>query len=198
MISQARDKLLEMLDNAGEHNRSRKILFAVAGILFLLVVFQFGWNRFTAMEQNLEEQIELKTVQLENQRRIVEQSESYRRTNQELKDLREEIVSTKLLQGDTPALAEAKLQNMVNSIAKDTQVNVLSMRMLPRKKENIFTILQIGINGRAEIDSIQDFLIQIEQEERFMYVSELEIKIVNRREERYFNFSAQITALAYV
>jgi formaldehyde-activating enzyme involved in methanogenesis len=150
------------------------------------------------MEQNLEEQIELKTVQLENQRRIVEQSESYRRTNQELKDLREEIVSTKLLQGDTPALAEAKLQNMVNSIAKDTQVNVLSMRMLPRKKENIFTILQIGINGRAEIDSIQDFLIQIEQEERFMYVSELEIKIVNRREERYFNFSAQITALAYV
>ena len=199
MISQIGGRIREVFGNtAGDHPGSRKILLAMAGMLLLLVVVQFGWNKFRSLEQSLEEQIDLKTVQFEKQKRIVKQSDAYRQTNQELKELRKEVVSTKLLQGDTPALAEAKLQNLINTLAKDTQVNILSMRMLPRKKENTITNLQIGINGRAEIDAIQEFLTMIEQDERFMYVSELEIKIVNRREERYFNLSAQITAMAFI
>lgn len=185
-------------DKVGEQSAMRKILIAVAGILFILVLFQTGWNKYTSLQQDLEDQIDLKAVQLEKQKRIVEQSQEYLQANQELKEFREQIVSTRLLQGDTPALAEAKLQNLINEIAQEYNVNILSMRMLNRESENIFTILQIGINGRAEIGAIKDFLAQIEQEERFMFISELEIKIVNRREERYFNLSAQIAAMAYV
>lgn len=182
----------------GEQSTVRKILIFVAGLLLILVLVQTGWSKYTSLQQSLEDQIDLKAVQLEKQKRIVEKSQTYLETNQELKQLREKIVRTNLLQGDTPALAEAKLQNLINKVAKDFDVNILSMRMLPRKSESTFTILQIGINGRAEIGSIKDFLAQVEGDERFMYIPELEIKIVNRREKRYFNFSAQIAALAYV
>ncbi len=182
----------------GEFGNGRKILVAVAGILFILVVVQAGWNKYASVQQRLEEEIDLKAVQLEKQKRIVKQSQVYVQTNQDLKDLRQEIVSTKLLQGDTPALADAKLQNLINQIAQDYEVNILSMRMLPRKRESFFTVLQIGISGRSEIGSIKDFVAQIKREERFMYISELEIKIVNRREKRYFNFNAHIAVLAYV
>ncbi|MFW5906373.1 MAG: type II secretion system protein GspM [Desulfobia sp.] len=193
------EKLHQILgDKVGEQSPMRKMLIAVAGILFILVLSQTGWNKYTSLQQDLEDQIDLMAVQLEKQKRIVEQSQANLQANQELKELREQIVSTRLLQGDTPALAEAKLQNLINDIAQEYNVNILSMRMLPRKSENTFSILQIGINGRAEIGAIKDFLSQIEQDERFMYISELEIKIVNRREERFFNLSAQIAALAYV
>lgn len=185
-------------DKIGEQSAMRKILIAVAGILFILVLFQTGWNKYTSLQQDLEDRIDLMAVQLEKQKRIVKQSREYMQANQELKEFREQTLQTRLLQGDTPALAEAKLQNLINEIAQEYNVNILSMRMLPRKSENIFDILQIGINGRAEIGAIKDFLAQIEQDEKFMYISELEIKIVNRREERYFNLSAQIAALAYV
>ncbi len=193
------EKLHRILgDKVGEQSPMRKMLIAVAGILFILVLSQTGWNKYTSLQQDLEDQIDLMAVQLEKQKRIVEQSQAYLQANQELKELREQTVSTRLLQGDTPSLAEAKLQNLINEIAQEYNVNILSMRMLSRKSENIFSILQIGINGRAEIGAIKDFLVQIEQDERFMYISELEIKIVNRREERFFNLSAQIAALAYV
>lgn len=185
-------------DKVGEQSPMRKMLIAVAGILFILVMFQTGWNKYTSLQQDLEDQVDLMAVKLEKQKRIVEQSQAYLRANQELKEFRKQIVSTRLLQGDTLALAEAKLQDLINEIAQEYNVNILSMRMLPRKSENIFSILQIGINGRAEIGAIKDFLAQIERDERFIYISELEIKIVNRREKRYFNLSAQITAMAYV
>jgi len=193
------EKLRHILgDKGGPHSPVRKLLIVVAGLLVFLVFLQTGWNRYTALQQNLEDQVDLKAVQLEKQERIVKQSQNYLETNQELKKLRQQVVTTHLLQGDTPALAEAKLQNLINEFAKEYDVNIVSMRMLPRKSENIFTILQIGISGRAEIGAIQDFLAHIEGDERFMYITELEIKIVNRREKRYFNLSAQIAALADV
>ena len=176
----------------------RKVLIVTAGFLLILVVVQAGWNRYWAVRQSLEQEIELLTVKLEKQKRLVEQSQVYLHTNQELKDLQQEIVNTKFVQGDTPALAEAKLQNLINRMAEDYEVSIVSMRMLPRQKESFFTVLHMGISGRSEIGSIKDFIAHIEREERFMYISKLEIKIVNRREERYFNFSVQIAALASV
>ncbi len=199
MISAVKDRLYQFLGGGkGELPGLRKVLIGVAGILLALVLFQTAWDKYTSFKQGLQERIDLKAVQLEKQRRILEQSQGYRQKNKELKELREETVQTRLLQGDTPALAEAKLQNVINELAKNSQVNILSMRMLARKVENSFTILQIGINGRAEIGAIKDFLAQIELEERYMYITELEIKIVNRREKRYFNLSTQVAALASI
>ena len=179
-------------------NRSRKILIAIAGVLLFLVLLESGWAKYTALRQDLETEIELKSMELEKQLRIVGQRQTYEQKNTQLKELKQEIANTRLLQGETPALAEAKLQNLVNEFAQDTKVNIMSMRMLPRKKENMFTALTVGINGRAEIGAIKDFLYQLAQVPQFVHVLELEIKIVNRREERYFNISAQITALAQV
>ena len=176
----------------------RKVLIAVAGLLCVAVVFQAGWNRYTAMTQELDSQIELKELQLERQLRIIEQSRFYREKNQKMKELQNNVVQNKMLQGDTPALAEAKLQNLVNDLAQKTKVNILSMRMLPRKMENTFSILRIGINGRAEIGSIKNFLRAMAHENTYMQVHELDIKIMNRREQRYFNISTQITALAHI
>lgn len=199
MMGKKRARLDQLLGQAGgEPGNGRKILLVSAALLFLVVVVQAGWNRYSAVQRNLEQEIDLLTVQLEKQKRIVEQSQVYRQTNQELKDLRQEIVSTKLIQGDTPALAEAKLQNLITNMAKDYEVNILSMRMLPRERERFFTVVHMGISGRSEIKAIKDFVAHIEHEERFISISKLEIKIVNRREERYFNFSAQIEALASI
>ena len=199
MMGKKKARLDQLLGQAGgEPGNGRKILLVSAGLLLLVVAAQAGWSRYSAVQRNLEQEIDLLTVQLEKQKRIVEQSQVYRQTNQELKDLRQEIVSTKLIQGDTPALAEAKLQNLITNMAKDYEVNILSMRMLPREKERFFTVVHMGISGRSEIKAIKDFVAHIEHEERFISISKLEIKIVNRREERYFNFSAQIEALASI
>ncbi|MFO7803037.1 MAG: type II secretion system protein GspM [Desulfovermiculus sp.] len=199
MMGKKRARLDQFLGQAGgEPGNGRRILLVSAGLLLLVVAAQAGWSRYSAVQRNLEQEIDLLTVQLEKQKRIVEQSQVYRQTNQELKDLRQEIVSTKLIQGDTPALAEAKLQNLITKTAQDYEVNILSMRMLPRERERFFTVVHMGINGRSEIKAIKDFVAHIEHEERFISISKLEIKIVNRREERYFNFSAQIKALASI
>ena len=174
----------------------RNVLILAALILLVAVLGRVAWNSYHSLHEQLKNRIDIKTLKYENQQRLLALGDEFTSFQQALKGFQDSTLQKKFIQGETPALAEVKFQNMINSVAKDTNVNILSVRMLPRKREGKLSRLNMGINCRAEITSITDFLERLKNEDTFIDFDKVEIKIVNRREERFFNFSAQMTALS--
>ncbi len=177
-------------------NRLRISLFLLAGLLFVLVIVQMGWKSYTSYKQDLENQIELKKMQYKKLAKIVASSKQYKELNNSLRELRQELINKKLIKAGTLTLAEVDFQNIINELAQKSQVNIVSMRMLPRGKTEKMQTIKIGINCRAEIGSIKEFFIKVYQNPKFIFFEQFEIKIVNRRERRFYNFNAQLTAWA--
>ncbi|HMB31012.1 MAG TPA: type II secretion system protein GspM [Desulfohalobiaceae bacterium] len=193
------DKLLELKDSLKLLSYSKKanlriLLFGFAGLLFVIVVFRTAWNVYWQYSKEFQHQIELKQIQYERLARILEKKGQYASMNKALRGYKEELVSKRFVQGETQTLAEAKFQNIVNGLANETEINILSMRVLPSKRYDNLQSLRLGINCRAEIGAINEFIVKIYENKRFIFFDQLEIKIVHRREHRYYNFNAELSA----
>jgi predicted negative regulator of RcsB-dependent stress response len=172
----------------------RKVLLLVAGVLLALVVFRTGWTEYSQYNQEVDQQIDMKKMEYQKLVKLVSKGDQFKELNKELNQFKNNVVDKRFIQAATPALAEAKFQNLVNQLAEENAVRVLSVRVLPRQEAQYFNILKIGINCRAEIGAIKDFLKKIRDKTLFVFFDELEIKRINRREERFFNFNAQLLA----
>jgi Tfp pilus assembly protein PilO len=182
---------------ASEPERLRRnLLVLVAVILLVVVVGRLAWSSYNSLHAEIKNRIEINTLKYENQQRLLAQGEDFKSFKEDMNSFQQSSLQKKFIQGETPALAEVKFQNVINSSAKETNLTILSMRMLPRKKEGRLSRLNMSINCRAEITAITDFLERLKHAETFIDFRKLEIKIVNRREERYYNFNAEMTAFS--
>lgn len=180
--------------NLTDQSSLRKFLIIIAGLLLIVVLINKGWMAYANYIKDLNNRIELKNMQYKNLARVVDNSKQYEELNNSLQQYKNEIVGKKFITAETLALSEVNFQNVVNDLAKKSKVNILSMRMLPRSQLNGLYKLKIGINCRAEIGAISDFLKQVHDSSKFISFDQLEIKIVNRRERRFYNFNAQLSA----
>lgn len=180
--------------NLSDQGSLRKILIIIAGLLLIVVLINKGWMAYADYIKDLNNQIELKTMQYKNLARVVDNSNQYQQLNDSLQQFKNKIVEKKFITGETLALSEVNFQNVINELAKKSNLNILSMRMLPRNQLNGLYKLKIGINCRAEIGQIRNFLKQVHNSPKFISFDQFEINIVNRRERRFYNFNAQLCA----
>ncbi len=175
-------------------NRTRMLLISFMIILAILVAGRFLVNAYGDYADNLQNDIEINTLKYNSLVRLVSEAEKYKNEHLALNRFRNDFLNAKLIQGATPALAEAQLQNIINTMAEESNLNLLTMNMLPRTQANGVTHLKIGITGRGEIEAIQNFLYKASVHEKFIFVDQMEVRILNHRERRFFNFNAQLVA----
>ncbi len=179
---------------ARRKNRTRAILISLMVVLAVLVAGRFLVNAYAGYAQKLQNEIEIKTLKYNSLLRLISDAEKYKEEHASLVRFKDNILNARLIQGATPALAEAQLQNIVNGLAEETKLNILTMNMLPRTQGDGVTYLKIGITARGEIKAIQDFLYKVSLHEKFIFVNQVEVRILNMRERRNFNFNAQLIA----
>ncbi len=175
-------------------NRVRVILLLVAAVLIVAVAGRFFIGVYDGYARSIQNEIDMKMIRYNALSRLMAEAEKYRDEHSTLVRFRSEFLDAGLIQASTPALAEAQLQNMINELAQQSNLNVLSLRMLPRTQEGEITNLRIGINCRGEIGAIKEFLQRASNHEKFLFVDQIQIQILNQRERRYFNFNAQLVA----
>ncbi len=172
----------------------RLLLLALMAVLVVAVAARFLTGIYQGYAQNIQNEIDMNMTRYNNLSRLMADADRYSEEHSTLVNFRSEFLDSGLIQASTPALAEAQLQNMINDLADQSNLNVLSLRMLPRTQQGDITNLKIGINCRGEIGAIKEFLHRASIHEKFLFVDQIQIQILNQREARHFNFNAQLVA----
>jgi hypothetical protein len=191
--------LSDILKNSGNglfqgKNRVRILLLALVAVLMFVVAVRFLAGVYHGYAANMQTEIDMNMIRYSSLSRLMADEEKYREEHATLVRFKREFLDSGLIQASTPALAEAQLQNMINDLAQQANLNVLSLRMLPRTQQGDITSLRIGINCRGEITAIKEFLELASTHDKFLFVDQVQIQILNQRERRYFNFNAQLVA----
>ena len=175
--------------------RRREVLLALAGVLLLLVIGRAGLGFYQAQNRALDDEIALKELQYAKFSRLVARQQEFAALDQALKKFDQEVKSRHLIQGETPTLTEVQFQNLLQTLARESSVDVRTTKVLPEIKKDGVTMLRLRLSCRAEIGAVKDFLIKINNNPKFIFLQEVEVKIISRREKRYYYLNAVVTAL---
>ena len=175
--------------------RRREVLLALVGILLLLVVGRAGLGAYQAHNQALDDEIALKTLQYEKFSRLVARQQEFAALDRALQKFDQEVKARYLVLGETPTLTEVNFQNLLQDLARESSIDVRTTKVLPEVKKDGITMLRLRLSCRAEIGAVKDFLIKINNSEKFIFLQEVEIKTISRREKRFYYFNAVVTAL---
>lgn len=173
---------------------AKAVLIVIMLILLLIWSVRFFWVIYYDFDREIDQSLEVNMTRYNSLVRLIADAERYQEESRVLASFKMNYLEPGMIQAATPALAEAQFQDLINSLAQDSSLTVQSMRVLPRTQEDGITSLNMGINARGEIQSIKEFLFGVEYHDKFIFVDQLEVRIINQRERRFFNFNIQVTA----
>ncbi len=185
---------MKKLDNYLELLKRREVLLVIVGVLLVLVLGRAGLGLYQTRSQALDDEIALKELQFGKFSRLVARQQEFVALDKALRKFEQEVKSRKLLQGETPTLTEVEFQTLLQKLAQESSVDVRTTKILPALKKGGVTMLRLRLSCRAEIGAIRDFLIKINNSDKFIFLHEVEVKTISRREKRFYYFNAVITA----
>lgn len=160
----------------------RKILWGFIGIMICILIYLFGILPLVEAAKKTEEEIVLK-------KRVILKYEEYLRNR---KTIEEELSRTlkqfegiqqRLLPGETPQLGAANLQEIVKRLLEKNGIGIRSFRMLEAKELNVFrkVSLQIDFNPTNSLLNLNQFIHDIENHEKELMISEMDLLVANIR-----------------
>jgi len=188
-------KAMSETNSIGAFLRRREFLLTLVGILCFLLLVKVGWGVYQGRNQALDDEIALKTLQFQKYSRLVARRQEFSELNRALRKFADELKNRYLVLGETPTLTEVQFQTLVQKLARETKVDIRTTKFLPVQKKDGVKILRLRINCRAEIGAIKDFLIAVHNNEKLIFLQEVEVKTISRREKRFYYLNAVLTAL---
>jgi hypothetical protein len=153
----------------------------IAAAVAILIYF-LGALPLVEVKKKAEEEIALK-------RKILIRYEEYlknRKTIEEELDRTlkvHETVQQRLLPGETPQLGAASLQEIVKKLSEKNNIAIRSFRMLEPKEMGVYRkiSLQIEFNPINSMMNLGQFIYDIENNEKELMISEMDLIVFNPR-----------------
>jgi len=84
-----------------------------------------------------------------------------------------------------PSIVAANIQDIMKKIAKDNQITINSTKVLPEKEKSGIIIIPVEMNFRCNINSLKNFLFNIENFRYKLLIEKITIKArrIRRRQE---------------
>jgi hypothetical protein len=174
----------------------KKIFWGVIGIAIFILIFTFGILPLVEAKKKAEEEIALKKrallkygEYLENRKMVEEE------LDRTLKQY--EGIQKRLLSGETPQLGAANLQEIVKRLSEKNGVGIRSFRILEPKEINSYrkVSVQIDFNPINNMLSLGQFIHDIENHEKELMISEMDLLVTNIRMPNYIQGSLVISGL---
>ena len=154
----------------------------VISVAVVILIYFFGVLPLVEAKKKAEEEIVLKG-------RVLLRYEEYlknRKTIEEELDLTlkmHETVQLRLLPGENPQLGAANLQEIVKKISEKNIIAIRSFRILEPKEMNVYRkiSLQIEFNPMNSILNLGQFIYDIENYEKDLMISEMDLLVFNPR-----------------
>ncbi len=177
--------------------RRKLILFAVPviAILAVLVIYQYGYLRVEGELASLEQTEAVKAKTLARYNQLIERKAQYETRLKELKEARA-AENTKLIEGQTPAVAAAALQNKVKSLITGKGGSILSDRVEKPEDQGTFKLISVTVDSTLpDTRALSELLYAIETQVPYLSVRELDTRVRNPREPRDLSVRLKVSAL---
>jgi len=177
----------------------REKRFIFAGIIVVVAVLIFyAAASLLGDRESLGQEVDRNKQLLLKQREILNSKESYDKLVAQYSHHLEQDL-TRLLPGDNSSVASAQLQTLLKDFADQSGVEITQKNTLPEKKvpdNEMLTRISVRIETNCNLDQLVDFLVAIENYEKFLKVEEL---IINSfRIQRRYEIRPSLTVVGYI
>jgi hypothetical protein len=160
----------------------RKIFWGLIGIAIFILIYFLGILPLIEASKKVEEEIILKRKALLKyqeylqSRKIVEED-----LNKTLKMYEE--IQEKLLPGESPQIGAANLQEVVKRLSEKSGISIRSFRILEPKEIGVYRKISLNIdfNPTSSMLSLGQFIHDIENHEKGLMISEMDLLVLNPR-----------------
>lgn len=143
-------------------------------VLYFALIYPFFLNRKVTEKLELEEQRYNNYLKLISQR--PEKDAILKRLIQKKKKY-----NNRLLESDKPPVVAARLQNTLKEMASEEGVNIISEKQLSIIERDPFIEIPIEITLKCSITKLTNLIYDIEDFEKFLDISKLNVRVVNIR-----------------
>ncbi len=160
----------------------RKIFWVFLGIVMVILIYFFGVQPLLEAGKRTEEKITLK-------RRVLLKYDEFVKNR---KVIEEELDRTlkvydkvlqRLLPGETPQLGAVHLQEIIKRLSEKNNIQIRSFRILEPKEMNYYrkVSVQIDLNPTQSLFSLGQLIHDIEQHEKELMITEMNLLVMNPR-----------------
>jgi hypothetical protein len=160
----------------------RKIFWGVISIAAVILIYFFGILPLIEGKKHIEDKIILR-------KRVLLRYEEYLKNRKAIEDELDQTLKVhqtvllRLLPGENPQLGAANLQEIVKRIAEKNSIAIRSFRILEPKEMNTYrkVSIQIDFNPMNSMLSLGQFIHDIENQEKDLMISEMDLLVLNPR-----------------
>jgi Tfp pilus assembly protein PilO len=172
------------------------LLFLLAGVL-VVVIYEFGVVALLESQRRVRDDLGLKSKMLGRYDEFVKTEKDI---EEELGQVEKKVeaIQAKLLPGETPQIMAASLQEMLKTLSEKNGIQIRSFRIGEPKELNYFMRVPviIEINPTKSMSSLTYFLYDIENAERLLVISDLNLTAPNMRNPTEVQGNLTVTGFA--
>jgi Tfp pilus assembly protein PilO len=172
------------------------LLFLLAGVL-VVVIYEFGVVALLESQRRVRDDLGLKSKMLGRYDEFVKTEKDIEEELGQV-EKRVEAIQAKLLPGETPQIMAASLQEMLKTLSEKNGIQIRSFRIGEPKELNYFMRVPviIEINPTKSMSSLTYFLYDIENAERLLVISDLNLTAPNMRNPTEVQGNLTVTGFA--
>jgi Tfp pilus assembly protein PilO len=175
--------------------RDRRALKGMAAAVAVWLLLRFAifpaWDRW----DEAREQLPMREAALIKYRQAI-QTLGAATESEELLQRRLRQAEEGLLQGATPALAAAELQEWVRQTAASRDIEVRSSEFLPvRSQQNGYAQVPVGLQFQCRLDQLVSFLEELQTSSRILTIPRFQAQARGNDKEKLVNVSLTVAGL---
>ena len=164
-------------------------------ILMGLLIYQYGYLRVQSELVTIKEEQAIKTKTLEKYINLISEKPSLENRLSSLKDARK-ADDSKLIEGQTPSLAAAQLQEIVKGTITGRGGTISSERVGKPEDRGKFKVISVSVDAVIpDAKALSEILYSIETRTPYLIVKELDARVRNYRDPRELMVKLDISAL---
>ena len=160
----------------------KKFLWGLIGVTVIILIYIFGVVPLVDAKKRADEEIALKQKILLKYAEVTQNRSTFEEALERSRK-RNEKVEKRLLPGETPQLGAANLQDIVKRLSEKNGIGLRSFRILEAKEIGVYRkiSLQIDFNPISSMMSLSQFIYDLENQEKKLMISEMDLLIFNPR-----------------
>jgi len=177
--------------------RNKNLLLLLLAAVLVVLIYEFGVVALLESQRKVRDELGLKT-------KMLGRYDEFVRTGKEIEvelgqvESQVEALQAKLLPGDTPQIMAANLQEMLKKLSEKNGIQIRSFRIGEPKELNFFLRVPviIEINPTKSMSSLTYFLYDIENADKFLVISDLNLTAPNMRNPTEVQGNLTVTGFA--
>ncbi len=177
--------------------KSKLLVFSapLIGILLVLVAYSYGYRGINAEVTSLKEAEASKARTLAKYMALLAEKPEMEKQLAELKEERK-AENSKLIEGQTPSIAAASLQETISGMITGQGGTVTSQRVGKPETLGKFTLVTVSMDiTLPDIRALANILYAIETRTPYLVVKELDVRVTNFREIKGLGAKLDVSAL---